>query len=184
MDTASIALGILPLFAFVVVDSFLGIKAALITTVALAILETIFSIYFFGDIDIVTISSLLLVFALAIYSWRTKKDIYIKLQPVFLSFAFSVILIVSFLVEQPILLKMMIKYAHLMPENIQLNLENDVIQMTLSLNTLTLGISLFLHGLVTLYAALKLNNWWWIAIRGISFYVFMLISMIATRILI
>ena len=62
MNASSTILGILPLIVFVILDSFLGPKKALISAIVLAFVEAVYTIYTFGELDIVTGASVFFAF--------------------------------------------------------------------------------------------------------------------------
>ncbi len=184
LQIGSLFIGILPLLAFVIVDSFLGLKHALIATAVLALLEVLFTIYYFGEVDFISGLSLVLVFFFCYLSFRKKSDFFIKMQPVLLSLLIGLILITSYFLNRPFLLEFSLKYKALLPSNFAVMLENPHFKKLLSLSTLTLGFSHFLHAGGVYWSAIKLNNWWWIIMRGVGYYLFMLLGLLSARIFI
>lgn len=89
MDINIILLGLLPLVAFAIIDSFFSLKAGLISAILLALAEIFYSFYQFGSLDSLTIISLVLVLLLAGCSFKTQNSLYIKLQPVLLGVCFA-----------------------------------------------------------------------------------------------
>lgn len=181
MNWSFLLMGILPLLFFVIVDSFAGPKAALFTAIILAVGEAIFSFYLFGEIDSLTIFSLILVVVLAAVAFQRQNSLYFKFQPVILSAILGIILLTSYLINEPLLVSMATKYKDFFPpEQQQLVTHPQIIKM-FEILTLNSAFAFFGHALVTAYAAWKLSNWWWIAIRGIGFYLFAFLSVIASR---
>jgi intracellular septation protein len=181
MDSTAILFGILPLLAFVIIDTFFGMKAALVGAVLLSFLEAILSYHYFGYLDLVTGFSILLVIILAITSYKYKKEVFIKFQPALLSFVMGFSLIISYLISKPLLLSMMLKYKTHLPENLhQISTTKHIVD-SLTIGTNVFGWALLLHSFVTGWAAIKLSNWWWIAIRGIGFYLIMFLAAIFTN---
>jgi len=181
MNSTIIFFSIIPLFVFVVVDSFAGLKTGLICAIALAFAEAIFSWAYFAEIDWMTWLSFALVVLMGLLSYKYKTDKHIKLQPVLLSSIFGLVLISSFILGKPLLLEMSIKYASALPAQQRFLLQQPITQELLKLATSYLGIALFLHAGVTYWAAIKLSNWWWIAVRGIGFYLFSTIAFLCAR---
>ena len=180
MNSYSLLIGIVPLLLFVIVDSVAGLKSALLTTIIAAILEVIYSYMTFGELDSVSMISLILVIALSIVSFQKRSAMFIKMQPVILSTLFGMVLIGSYLINRPLLYTMMMKYgpklAQSMGEQLQMMLESPIYHRLLKVSTPSIGVGLLFHAAATAYAALKMSNWWWIAIRGIGFYFFMIAS--------
>ena len=82
MNASLLLFGILPLIAFVIIDSFAGLTAGLIAGVAFAIAELIYTLVVYGTVDGLTIGSTVLILIFGFLSFKSKKDIYFKLQPV------------------------------------------------------------------------------------------------------
>jgi hypothetical protein len=188
MNTSVFLLGILPLLAFVIIDSFAGMKAALITAVVLALAEAGYSHFVLGQIDNVTIASFILVFLLAAQSWRSGSEKFFLFQPVILSGVLGTYLIVTYLMGSPLFLDFMMKYEDFFAsymaglhqdvtkEQAIASLHTEKAQKLFSLMSLTSGISLYAHAAAVAFAALKLNKWWWIVIRIVAFYLFAFIA--------
>lgn len=181
MNWSVLLLGIIPLFFFVVVDSFAGPKWALWTAATLALIEAIVSFFIFGELDSLTILSLLTVILLAVVAYRMKKPLYFKLQPVLMSLILGGILLVSYFVNEPLFLNMMIKYKEFYPEDFINLINQSEFQKLLTLYTRNVGVAMIFHGFVTAYAAWKMSNWWWILIRGVGFYFFLILAAFVTR---
>ena len=181
MNTNFFIMGIIPLFLFVVVDAFFGVKKAAIFTVLAGVAEVGYSLYAFGEIDHFSIMTIVTIILFGGFSYFFNKGIYIKLQPVLLSFVFSGMLIYSFYADAPLLLEFAVKYAHLLPEQNQEMLKVPMFQEILRLSTLSMGIGLMFHGIATWVAAVFLSNWWWLVIRGVGFYFFSFAAIFSTR---
>ena len=181
MNSYSILAGILPLLVFVIIDAFAGVKAAAICALVLAIAEAIFTFFWIGEIDVVTGSGLVLIAIMAYISFRKESPLFIKLQPVLLGGILGLALIISYGVGRPLLYEIMLKYKAFLPEQIAFNINNPLFIKLIKAGTLTSGVGLILHASLTCYAALKLSNWWWIAIRGVGVYVFLFFASLAAK---
>lgn len=175
-------MGIIPLIAFVILDSFLGIKAGLIAAIVFALIELIFSIVYFGELDLITFFSFLLVALLSYFSFKKNSATHFKMQPVVLSISFGLISLVLYFFDYPILLKFSIKYASQMPANFQTMFVREDVKLLLIKSSHYIGYAFLVHGAAILWAALKLSNWWWIVIRGVGFYLFMFVALMLARI--
>ncbi|MBI2518943.1 MAG: septation protein IspZ [Bdellovibrio sp.] len=184
----SLFLGLLPLLAFVIVDAFLSMKAALITTIVMAIVEAVWTFVSFNELDSVTVFTLVSVVIMTLISYKKQSPIFLKLQPAILSSVFASVLIISYFMDRPYILLMMEKYHGLIPaqmeEQIKMLLRENWFRQILITNTWTMGAALYLHAMLTTVAAFKLGNWWWLALRGIGFYVFIFLSTIIARALV
>jgi intracellular septation protein A len=143
----------------------------------------LFSIYYFGEIDSVTIFCFITVVLFAFFSLKKNNSIFIKMQPVLLSAVIGIFLVVSYFIERPLLLIIADKYQSFFPENMIVRLKDSHFRLILEKVTLTFGIAHFFHSFVVLFAAFKLSNWWWIAIRGIGYYLFLFLGLFSVRLL-
>ena len=179
MQSLSILMGILPLLAFVIIDSFFGIRAGLISALVLAVAEACFSYIYFGELDSITLASLFLVFLMGVVALKKESKMVFLFQPVILSAGLGFYLVISYLLGYPIILDFMLKYKSFFPVNFQEQLNYEFVQNVFRALTYTSGIGFLLHALLNAFAALKLNKWWWIGIKAIGPYVFFFLSYLA-----
>ncbi|USN49930.1 MAG: septation protein IspZ [Myxococcales bacterium] len=173
--------GLLPLVAFVIIDNFLGLKSGLIAAIILAFLEAGYSIFVFGSLDALSIASLVLVLAFGFWSLKSQKPIYIKLQPVIFGLIFSVVILVLQYLNKPLLPLFLDKYGEQFPKEIMYAFAHQNMRGLLSQLSLNLGIGILIHAVLVAYAAFRLNNWWWLLIRGIGFYLMMALCILSAR---
>jgi intracellular septation protein A len=181
MNTNFFLLGIIPLLLFVIIDTFFGVKKAALITILAGIAEVIYSLYYFGEIDQFSIITIITIILFSGCSFFFNRGIFIKIQPVIMSFIFGISLMYSYWVDSPLLLEFALKYAHMLPESNQNLIVIPHFQQLLKFSTLTMGVGILCHGMTTLIAALYLSNWWWLAVRGVGFYLFAFISIVAGR---
>ena len=179
MQSSSILMGIIPLLASVIIDSFMGIRAGLIAAIVLAIAEAIFSYIYFGELDSVTLASLFLVFLMAAVALKKQSRMVFLFQPVILSAGLGLYLTLSYLLGYPIWLDVVLKYKHLFPENFQTQLDHQFVRDIFKVLTWTSGIGFILHAILNAFAAMRLSKWWWIFIKGVGPYIFFFLSYIA-----
>ncbi|MBL6990554.1 MAG: septation protein IspZ [Bacteriovoracaceae bacterium] len=182
MDLTLILFGIVPLLVFVVIDSFASMEIALIVAVLASAAECIFSIYQFGEIDYVSIASMLLIAIFAAVSYIKKTPLHFKLSPAIISGVLGIFLLVSYFLGRPLIYVMMMKYKDQMPGQMQILLQHEEFAQLMKLTSHYLGYSMLLHGLITAWAAIKLSNWWWLAIRGFGFYFLIFLAMMVARV--
>lgn len=180
---STVLMGIIPLIIFVIVDSVAGLKWGLVFAILLAIVEAIFSVYYFHEIDSVTLFSLISVIGMAFISYKTQSPIFFKMQPVILGFFFGTTLLISYFIDKPLLLIMMTKYKDYFPGPFSNNLQLPSFRLFLKTSTLTVGFSIYIHAFAVAYAAKKLNNWWWLTIRGVGVYFFLFLGLIVSKFL-
>lgn len=173
--------GILPLIAFVVIDSFAGLKAGIIAAVVFALVEIIYSLAVFGTVDSLTIGTLVLVLVLGFISYKSNNSIYFKLQPVFVGVVFGSVLLVTQAMGKPLLLLLVDKYQAMLPDDLALHFSNPMIRTMFARVSGILGVGFLVHAALVAYAAFRLNNWWWLFIRGIGVYIMMIICVVIAR---
>lgn len=181
MSETTILMGLIPLILFVIVDSFAGLKAGLVVAVIAALAEAVYTLITFGEIDMITGTSLFLVTLMSAISYKMKSPLLFKLQPVVIGFFFIAILYYSIFTGKPLFTEMMSKYSHLLPIEQQELLKNPKFMGILDKFTLNFAHILIPHTLLVAYAAFKLKNWWWLILRGLGFYLAMFIALILSR---
>ena len=93
MNITLVLFGILPLIAFAIIDTFAGVRWAVVSAAALAILELSYTVIVLKTIDAITITTVVLVILFATITYRTKNPIFFKFQPVILGTVFGLILL-------------------------------------------------------------------------------------------
>lgn len=181
VNNFSLLAGIIPLLVFVIVDTFSNMKTALICAVVFALAEAIFTLYYFGTIDWVTGISFLMVAVMSYFAWKKDDEKLFFWQPVIISWTISIYLTITKLFGSDFFTDMFNKYGSALPENMQMQMQNPIIQASMRYMSITCAISFLLHGAVTLYAAYKLNKWWWLVARGVGFYLFMAIAVFSAQ---
>ncbi|MFK8138149.1 MAG: hypothetical protein AB8E15_07305 [Bdellovibrionales bacterium] len=183
-------IGILPLIVFAILDSFSGLKTAILGALAIILLEAAYSIYLFGELDWITFANLVLLAIYAGISWRNQSSAGIRMQPAVFSAVFATALIVSYLLDKSLLTHYMIKYKDVllgMTEGLQRDQMLSFYQMPsltrlLDLCTLVTGIGLILHSIICFIAAKKWNNFFWVLAK-LSGYLIMFVSIFIAAIL-
>lgn len=185
MSLNIILMGVLPLIAFVMMDTFFGLKAGLVSAIGFAFLELLYTLYKFGTIDAVTGLSLSLVCLMAFFAWKKESEKLFLYQPVLMSLVLGAYFIISYTMGEPIFIVFFQKYGKdLIPQEQYQVLSHPQMQKIMTISSLTLGFGLFAHAFAIWIAIVKLNKWWWLAFRGIGFYLFAFISMLVARFLI
>ncbi len=181
MNGESFLLGILPLLAFVMIDSFAGMKSALWSAVGFAILEVVYSLYMYRTLDELTIGSFLLVVVFAFFSFRSQNPLYFKMQPVALGLCFSLAFLICHWMGKPLLIVMFDKYQPMLPAEARTIFTQPNMQEMLSRASHYLGWGFLVHGGLVAYSALQLSNWRWLLLRGVGVYVMIGICMWMAR---
>jgi len=181
MNGSNLLLGILPLILFVILDTFLSVKKALVFSLFLALAEAIYTIVEFGELDIVTGFSFFLLAVLGGTSFYKEDSIYFKFQPVILSTFLGGYFLFTYYFSEPLFVVMVNKYGDFFPEGQRELFSLPEMQMLLKKCTLTSGFGFFVHGGLTAIAALKLSNLMWLIFRGVGFYLILFLSFFAAR---
>ena len=187
MSYWSILFGLLPLLLFVIMDSFFGPKVGIIAAGVAAIAELILSYSLFQSVDALTLGSVFLVLVMGYTAWKMKNPTIFKMQPVVMGLAMAFVLLISYTIDQPILTLLITKYKDHMPEEFIARFMDPQFIMDpqfkrfLDLATLYGGWAILAQAGLVAWAALKLNNWWWIAFRAVGFYAFFLVAIFLAK---
>lgn len=181
MSSSALLFGVLPLVIFVLIDSFAGLKSGLLAAILFAVGELIYTLVVYKTIDELTIGSTVLVLIFGFLSFKANKDIYFKLQPVFLGLLFGLVLLVMQMLGKPLLVSMTVKYQFMFPENMREMLLSPSFLEMLGRLSGVLAWGFLIHAALIAYAAFRLNKWWWLLIRGIGLYVMMFLCMLWVR---
>ncbi|MBE7412447.1 MAG: septation protein IspZ [Leptospiraceae bacterium] len=177
-------IGIIPVLVFVVLESFTNKKMALLSALALAVAELIFTIVVYKTIDEITILGFFLIGVAVFLSLKTENDIYFKLQPAILGWILALVFFFFYYVLNRFLLNEMFhKYMGDSFQNIlEQTTDPEFLENYLKLLSKYMGWLFFIHGTLTGYAAFKLNKWWWFIIRVPGLYILMIVfSILAMR---
>jgi intracellular septation protein len=184
MDLSTLYIGILPILAFVIIDSFSSKRAAILSAMGMALLEVVFTIVKYHTIDSISVVAVVLALAFGFISWKMNNDIYFKLQPAILNFFFGISFLFFYhILEKPIMILMAEKYF---PDMIDKLLASKGIPKAyfteiLRLMSRDLGWWLIAHAVLTAYAALKWSKWVWFVIRVPLFYLMLIAAAFSFR---
>ena len=181
MNWTTLLFGVLPLIAFVLIDSFAGLKAGIISAVLFALVELAYTLIMYKKIDEITIGSLALVLVFGYLSYRSNNSFYFKIQPVVLGGFFGIVLLVMQFMDKPLLIIIMKKYQYIVPENMRAQMLHPAYLNFLGKVSHVLGWGFLVHAAIVAYAAFYLSNWWWLGIRGLGVYVMMFLCMFMAR---
>lgn len=181
MNISVLIFGILPLLAFVVIDSFAGLRAGIIGGILFALAETVYSLVFYQTIDELTLGSTALVVFFGLVSYKSQKEIYFKLQPVLVALVFSIVFGVMQVLGKPLLVTMIQKYQFMLPEQMRLlSAQQPMLTLMARLSGI-LAYGFLIHAIFVAYAAFCMSKWWWLIIRGIGLYFMLFICVVLVR---
>lgn len=183
MNVTTFLMGVVPLVVFVLVDSFSGVKAGIIWALLFALAELVYTLVVYRTVDEITVISLGTVLLFGFLSYKSGNSFFFKMQPVILGVLFGVLMLVMQALGKPLLVILTEKYQYLMPSELRGRLLDPFFLKFLAKCSLTLGVGFLVHAGLVAYAALKMSNWWWLALRGLGVYVMMFLSMLIARLL-
>ncbi|HXW53511.1 MAG TPA: septation protein IspZ [Myxococcota bacterium] len=181
MDVSTLFFGILPLLVFVVIDSFSGLRAGVVAAILFALGEAVYTLIVFQTIDNLTIGSTLLVLVFGVLSLKANNAIFLKLQPVVLGLILGVVLLVMQVLGTPLMVLMVEKYQYMVPEQYRAMVVNPVYLKMLARLSGVLGFGFLLHAALVAWSAFYTSKWWWIAFRGLGFYVMLMLCVAYVR---
>src|SRR3989339_998956 len=179
MDVSLLWIGVLPVVIFVILDAFTNKKAAILSAIAFAVAESVFSLIKFGAIDELTVLSLVLVVFFGFLSIKKNNDLYFKLQGPILNVFFAVVLFFFYwILHKPLFNFMLEKYfGDFMVMFDQRGISREAVMRLMNGLSRDLGYWLLFHSLITAFAALRLSKWWWFFFRVPFFYAMLFIAM-------
>ena len=169
--------GILPLLAYVIAESYLGVRKAVVVALVLALIEFLWFGYQTGQFDKISLLSMALIVVMGGVSYTMNSPLMIKLQPVVLGVGFAAILAYFQIFDEPLIFKMYPTMKNLIPAAQFAELENPETKKFLGFLCGQM-IGLFLvHAALVGIAAFKWNRWTWLGIRSLGMYpmVFLLV---------
>ncbi len=181
MSMLILFLGLLPLLAFVILDSLSTMKTAIVSALAIGFIELIFSFYFFGGLDWISIVIFFLFIFMGLISIKMNSPLSFKLQPALVSFLFGFSLFISYFIGHPLLAVLLEKYQEPLMQwpqffNLQEQFGMENLLRIFTIMTFTSSIAFLIHGLLVTWAALKLSKWWWIFIKAVAIYPLLFLS--------
>ena len=172
----TLLIGIIPLLLFAILDSYFNLKIALIATLIFTLIEIIYTIYAFGQLDSISLLSIILVLILVGLSYKKNNRIIFKLKPGILNASLGLYMVVTYLFGKPLFIELIAKYPKLISQDQYLmfqTLKGQALLTTLSFN---MGVALTIHGIIVGYSGLKHNNFWWAIINSIGLIIAIIIG--------
>ncbi len=165
---------------YVILESRLGMKKALVAAIAMCILWVGMTFAVFGELDWITGLEVGLLLGAALASWKTQSAMFFRFQPVVVGVIMGAICLVTQWMGKPIIVEMLNKYAPKMvndPAQLEMLL-SPMMQAGLVQYNFWAGIAFLVHAALLVWAALRLSTAWWGAIRIVGFYVFQIAALI------
>jgi intracellular septation protein A len=178
-----IALSLIALITFAILDTYSSLNVALFATIAITILEVAYTIFTVGTLDSISVLSIGLVFALVTLSKIKKNRILFKLKPAILNAGLGFYLVGAYALGHPILLLMSQKYKAVIPEYNRIILATPQGQALLVKCSLTIGLGLIIHGAWVGYTSVKHSNFWWAVTNSLGLIATLFLATLATVLL-
>lgn len=163
--------GLIPLLVFVIVDIYAGMRWAVGSAIAFAVLDIFLTKASLGVWDPGSFVALGLIAALGGYSLKTENPLYFKLQPTVLAVVFAGILAYFQFFSVPLGTRYMPLIQADIPKELSQYVTPEMLERLINLCGTASIFVFLLHGALCAFAAFKLNNWAWLAMRGIGFWV-------------
>jgi intracellular septation protein A len=138
--------------------------------VAASALEIVYSVAVFGRVDEFSYVSLGLIALFGGLSFKFDDGVYFKFKPVVLNLAMAAAFFVTYAWGHPLLRMSAERYGGVLPAALQQRLALPVVRAALDRASLNLGFGLIFQAALVGWAALRLNTWWWFAVRSVGFY--------------
>jgi len=180
MDANQLWIGILPILAFVILDSFTSKKTAILSAVAMAVAEMAFTLVQYHTIDGLTVMAGALAVGFGLLSYKLKNDIYFKLQAAIVGALLGLAMLFYFyILDQPLMNTAMQKYFgdkfYVMME--VKGIARPWVDELLRRISRDFGWFFIGHAGLTAFTALRCNKWIWFAVRVPLLYALMLAGM-------
>ena len=175
-----IALSLIALVAFAILDTYSTLNVALMATILITILEVAYTIFTLGTLDSISVLSIGLVLVLVTLSKIKKNRLLFKLKPAILNAGLGFYLVGAYALGHPLLLLMSQKYKAVIPESNRFILATPQGQALLVKCSLTIGLGLIIHGAWVGYSSVKHSNFWWAVTSSLGLIVTLVIAMLAS----
>lgn len=162
--------GILPLLAYVIAETYWGVRKAVLVALVLALLEIVWSRVSLGYFEHTGLLSAALIVVMGAISYRMNSPLMIRLQPVVLGCVFAGVLAYYQFFDEPLIFKFYPLMKTMMPADQYLQLENPEIRALVGAMCGQLIGVFLVHGAIVAVAAFKWNRWVWLAVRTIGIY--------------
>lgn len=162
--------GILPLIAYLLAETFLGVRKAVIIAFAIAAVEIIWSRIAMGYFEPTGLISAALIGVMGAISYRMNSPLMFKLQPVVLGVIFAGVLAWFQFFDEPLIFKMFPLMRELMSPEQAAQLDDPAVRALLGrICGQMIGVFL-VHAAIVAIAAVRWNRWVWFLIRSLGIY--------------
>ena len=161
---------LVPLIAFAVLDALGNVRYALIGAIIAALLNLLYSQFFLGGVDAISLIFVGLIVFFAALSYYAQNPLFFKLKPAAIAFATASIMFATSAIGTPVMVEMADHYAPMMPEIAQTPLAQESLRAALARTNLYMGFGFTIYAIACAWAALRLSRWWWLAISGPGLY--------------
>ncbi len=160
------AVGFIPIFVFIIVDSLYGVKAGLITAIASGLFYFLFNYIRFREVEMMILLDTGLIVVTGGISLLLNNAIFFKIKPAIIELIMTVLVAIHAFSDNPILLNLGKRYMGEVP------LAQPQIQMMKSLSRVLFA-ALLVHTVLIVYSAFFWSEEAWAFVSGGLFYIMM-----------
>ncbi len=173
MTVTMALLGLLPLIAFVLIDWYFDAKRGIYAAIVLSLLLVVVFYFIDGGFDSTLAIEAGLIVMLGAIALKMNNALFFKFQPVLVGVCLSLFLSYFQFFDQPYLVKLLPRVAHMMPQAKDALESPQMIALLSRVSGQMIGLFLFHAGLVAL-AAVRGSNIVWVMTR-IAIYPLMIV---------
>lgn len=161
---------LVPLIAFAILDALGNVRYALIGAVLAAILNLLYSHFFLGGIDTISLIFVGLIVFFAALSYYAQNPLFFKLKPAAIACVTACIMLATSAIGTPVMVDMADHYAPMMPEMVKTPQAQEHLRSALARTNLYMGFGFIVYAIACTWAAFRLSRWAWLAISGPGLY--------------
>ncbi len=168
----ALILDLVPILIFVVFDRFGKVKYAAAGAVLAAVLELLFSHFFLGGVDMLSLvyAGLFLVFGGL--SYKFNNSFFFKLKPAFISLVTGLAFAATYASGQPLMLLILERYGDSLPAQVNHLIASERGRLLFTRISFNLIFGLFAHAALVAWVARYFSIFWWlVAVYGGGFVV-------------
>ncbi|MGK5092215.1 hypothetical protein WDW89_09440 [Deltaproteobacteria bacterium TL4] len=174
-------LDILPFIVFVLIKRKVGLKEGIFASFAVGIMAIGYHLFHMKSLTdplfLFVIFALGLLYLMGWISYKKGEEAVFKFQPVVFGSVFGAFILIAFYgFDYAILKEIVISAQNEVPLEMQQAFNSPQFQKVLYYASRNIGAGMILLSGLMAYAALKLSDWWWLALRFFGFYLMLFVA--------